>query len=293
MKRISLLIFGFICCLCTIQAAKTKTIKAEYIYYAPENVTLEQAKQTALQRARLQGLAEEFGTNMRQDILTILNNINGESNASVFQQTNSFVKGEWIRDLEEPKYDIKYEGSSLVVSAKVKFEARELRSATIDFETKILRNGTDDQFESDDFKNGDGLFLSFMTPKDGYLAIYLVEGDQAYCLLPYRSQTDGICHVKANTRYVFFSTKEDRSPHVDEYIMTTDKQMEVNVIYVIYSPQEFSKAADTQSNRQLKMEGTAGLPRELSLERFQKWLSKQMGTDEKMGFKPIPITIRK
>ena len=85
MKRISLLIFGFICCLCTIQAAKTKTIKAEYIYYAPENVTVEQAKQTALQRARLQGLAEEFGTNMRQDILTILNNINGESNASVFK----------------------------------------------------------------------------------------------------------------------------------------------------------------------------------------------------------------
>ena len=293
MKRILLFIIGLFSCLWTIQAAKTKTIKAEYTYYAPENVTLEQAKQTALQRARLQGLAEEFGTNMNQIGTTIRENVNGESSASVFQLTNSTVKGEWIRDLEDPEYDIKYEGNTLVVSAKVKFEARELKSATIDFDAKILRNGTDDKYESDDFKNGDDLFLSFQTPKDGYLAVYLVEGDQAYCLLPYRNQTDGICQVKANKRYVFFSAAEDKSANVDEYVMTTDKQLENDVIYVIYSPQEFSKAADTQSDRQVGLEGTDGLPRELTFEKFQKWLSRHQGSDEKMGVSTIPITIKR
>lgn len=293
MKRILLFTFGLFCCLGVIQAAKTKTIKASYTYYAPENVTVEQAKQTALQRARLQGLAEEFGTNMNQIGTTIRENVNGESSASVFQLTNSTVKGQWIRDISEPEYDIKYEGATLVVSVKVKFEAREMKSATVDFEAKVLRNGTDDKYESDEFKNGDDLFLSFQTPKDGYLAVYLVEGEMAYCLLPYRRQTNGICQVKANQRYVFFSTAEDKSANVDEYVMTTDKQMESNVIYVIFSPNEFSKATDKQSNRQVGLEGTDGLPRELSFDKFQAWLSKLMGQDEKLDNKSIPIIIRK
>ena len=293
MKRILFIILGFICCLATIQAAKTKTIKAEYIYHAPENVTLEQAKHTALQRARLQGLADEFGTNMNQMGTVLRENINGESSASVFQLTNSTVKGEWIRDLDEPTYNIRYEGGTLVVTVKVRFEAREMKSATVDYEAKVLRNGTDDKYESDEFKSGDDLFLSFLTPKEGYLAVYLVEGDDAYCLLPYRNQTDGICRVKANTRYVFFSAKEDKRANVDEYVMTTDKALENNVIYVIFSPKEFTKAADTQSDRQVELEGTAGLPRELSFDKFQKWLSNQMAGDEKLSFKSIPIIIRK
>ncbi|MBP5713652.1 MAG: DUF4384 domain-containing protein [Prevotella sp.] len=293
MRRILLFTLGLFCCLSTLQAAKTKTIKAEYTYYAPENVTLEQAKQTALQRARLQGLADEFGTNMNQIGTTIRENVNGESSASVFQLTNSTVKGEWIRDIDEPKYEIKYVGSSLIVSVKVKFEAREMKSVTVDYEAKVLRNGTDDKFEADEFKNGDDLFLSFKTPKAGYLAVYLVEGDVAYCLLPYRNQTDGICQVKANRRYVFFSTTEDKDANVDEYVMTTDKQIESDIVYIIFSPNEFSKAADTQSDRQAKLEGTAGLPRELSFEKFQNWLSRLMGQDEKMGIKSIPILIKK
>ena len=293
MRRILLFTLGLFCCLDMIQAAKTKTIKAEYTDLAPENVTLEQAKQTALQRARLQGLADEFGTNMNQIGTTIRENVNGESSASVFQLTNSTVKGEWIRDLDEPEYDIDYEDGSLMVSVKVKFEARETKSASIDFEAKVLRNGTDNKFEANEFKNGDGLFLSFQTPKTGYLAVYLVEGDMAYCLLPYRNQTDGIRQVKANKRYVFFSRYEDKEANVDEYVMTTDKPIENNVIYAIFSPNEFSKAVDTQSNRQAGLEGTDGLPRELSFEKFQKWLSKLMGQDEKMGIKTIPITIKK
>jgi hypothetical protein len=75
--------------------------------------------------------------------------------------------------------------------------------------------------------------------------------------------------------------------------LTTDKQMENNVIYIIFSPQEFSKASDTQSDRQLEMEGIDGLPRELTFSKFQAWLSKNQGSDEKMGVTPIPITIKK
>ena len=45
-----------------VMAQKTKTVEGEYTYYAPENVTPEQAKRIALERAKTQAIADEFGT---------------------------------------------------------------------------------------------------------------------------------------------------------------------------------------------------------------------------------------
>lgn len=38
---------------------KLKTVEGEYTYHAPENVTLEQAKMTALERAKIYGAQNE------------------------------------------------------------------------------------------------------------------------------------------------------------------------------------------------------------------------------------------
>lgn len=39
-----------------------KTVAGEYTYAAPQNVTLREAKDYALQRAKIKALADEFGT---------------------------------------------------------------------------------------------------------------------------------------------------------------------------------------------------------------------------------------
>lgn len=280
-------------CAVAASAAKKETITAEYTYYAPENVTQEQAKETARIKAIVQGLSDKYGMLIGQDVTTVLENINGQSSANVYQQTMSSIKGEWLRDVGEPKYDISYQEGQLIVSVKVKFEAREKKTSAVDFDFKVLRNGTTDGHESSDFKSGNDLFLSFMAPKDGFLAVYLVEGEVAYCLLPYREQTDGISRVKGNKRYVFFSTETDKSPYVDEYVMTTDKDVENDVLYVIYSPNEFSKPVDTQSGRKVAFEGTDGLPRELEFKKFQKWLSNLKLHDEQVNDQSKTITIKK
>lgn len=281
--------------LCTVAAfaAKKETLTSEYTYYAPENVTQEQAKETARIKAIVQGLSDKYGMLIGQDVTTVLENINGQSSANVYQQTMSSIKGEWLRDVGEPKYDISYQEGQLIVSVKVKFEAREKKTSSVDFDFKVLRNGTTDGHEATDFKSGNDLFLSFMAPKDGYLAVYLVEGEVAYCLLPYREQTDGVSRVKGNKRYVFFSAQEDKSPYVDEYVMTTDKDIENDVLYVIYSPNEFSKPVDTQSGRKVAFEGTDGLPRELEFKKFQKWLSNLKLHDEQLNDQSKTITIKK
>ena len=273
---------------------KIKTVEGEYMYHAPENVTIEQAKRTAVERAKIQALATEFGTIVSQSSTTSIANINGESSTNVLVLSGSDVKGEWIEDLGEPRVQVNYEGDMLVVTAKVKGKAREILSAGVDFTSKILRNGKEDKFESDDFKNGDDLYLAFQTPAKGYLAVYLVDAEnRAYCLLPYRNMDD-IYQVNANKRYLFFSQEEapaEEQPLVDEYALTCERQMEYNYIYVIFSRNQFTKANDAASNKQI--DGYAGAPRELSYEDFQKWLGKCMKHDAEMNMKKIPITIKK
>ena len=285
----ALFILSLILSSLTALAQKLKTVEGEYTYHAPENVTMEQAKRTALDRAMIQALADEFGTIVSQSNATRVENQNGQTNIDFLSIGGSEVKGEWIETIGEPIYNIRYEGDMLVVSVKVKGKAREIVSAGIDFQAKVLRNGTDDKFESDQFRSGDDLYLSFTSPVSGYLAVYLVDADnQAYCLLPYRNQTDGIYPVKANQRYLFFNVKEapqNERSYVDEYVMTCSRLSEQNHIYVIFSPNQFVKATDNKSN--------ATLPRELKFEDFQRWLTKCRKHDKEMNLRMIPIIIKK
>lgn len=272
----------------TVFAQKLKTVEGEYTYHAPENVTMEQAKRTALDRAMIQALADEFGTIVSQSNATRVENQNGQTNIDFLSIGGSEVKGEWIETIGEPIYNIRYEGDMLVVSVKVKGKAREIVSAGIDFQAKVLRNGTDDKFESDQFRSGDDLYLSFTSPVSGYLAVYLVDADnQAYCLLPYRNQTDGIYPVKANQRYLFFNVKEapqNERSYVDEYVMTCNRSSEQNQIYVIFSPNQFVKATDNISDEHL--------PRELNYDDFSKWLVRCRKHDNNMKLALQLITIR-
>lgn len=269
-------------------AQKMKTVEGEYTYHAPENVTLENAKRIALDRAKIQALADAFGTIVSQSNSTRMENRNGESSTDFLSIGDSEVKGEWIETIGEPKYSIFYEQNMLVVKVSVKGKAREIVSAGIDFKAKILRNGTEDKFESDTFRSGDDLYISFQSPVSGYIAVYLIDTDgKAFCLLPYRNQESGQFPVKANQRYVFFSIKDaptNLRPYVDEYTMTCSRSSEINQLYVIFSPQPFTKAVDSVSDNTL--------PRELEVGDFQRWLVKGRKSDINMQLKKFLLTTK-
>jgi hypothetical protein len=155
----------------------------------------------------------------------------------------------------------------------------------------LLRNGTDSKYESGDFRHGDDFYLLFKTPADGYLAVYLMDDSQnLFCLLPYRGDASGKTQVKAGKEYVFFSAGHaapESSAFVDEYTMTCTKSSEQNFLYVIFSPNEFTKANDSQTDSKLI------LPRELPFEDFQKWLAKNRSRDKDMKVETKSLTIRK
>ena len=272
-----------------ILAQRTEKVRAEYIYYTPENISLEEAKRIALDRAKIQAIADEFGTIVSQSNTTLVSNRNGESTSDFFSLGGSELRGEWIETIGQPEYQINYEQGMLVVKAIVSGRIREIISAQIDIKAEVLCNGTDLKFARTDFKSGDDLYLYFQSPVDGYLAVYLLDevSQMVYCLLPYKSSSEAVTPIEHDKPYIFFSAKHagDKAHLVDEYTMTCNNSVERNTIYVVFSPNEFAKA---NSNNVEEL-----LPQELSFEKFQKWLSKGRVRDKEMTVVKETITITK
>ena len=288
MSRITAL-FLFLAFSLSLSAQQVKKVRGEYTYHAPENVTLEEAKRTALERAKIQLIADEFGTVVAQTNTTFVENADGQSSVDFQSLGASEVKGEWIETIGEPHYSISYEQDMLVVKVHVEGRIREITAAKVEFTAKILCNGTEDRYEHSDFKHGDDLYLSFSSPTDGYLTVYLLDAHRdAYCLLPYQSDADGKVFVEHGKRYVFFSPKDaprEEAATVDEYYMTCEKAIETNFLYLIFSPNAFTKASDVSA--------VELLPRMLPFADFQAWLSRCRRHDKDMAVEVRQIVVRK
>ena len=238
--------------LLSISAQKIEKVHGEYTYHIPDNVSLEEGKRTALERAKIQAIADAFGTLVSQNNSTIVKNENGKSSVDFLSIGGSDVKGEWIETIGEPKLDIFYESNMLTIKVCIDGKAREIKNANINFEAKLLRNGTEKKYESDEFRNGDDLYLYFKSPINGYLAVYLLDENtqQVFCLLPYKSSGEPAYKIVHDKPYVFFSCQkaEENSSEVDEYTMTCEHSMEQNTIYIVFSPNMFAKAFAEDEN---------------------------------------------
>ena len=86
-----------------ISAQKIEKVHGEYTYHVPDNVSLEEGKRTAIERAKIQALADAFGALVSQNNSTIVKNENGKSSVNFLSIGGSDVKGEWIETIGEPK----------------------------------------------------------------------------------------------------------------------------------------------------------------------------------------------
>lgn len=267
---------------------KTKTVESEYTYYAPETLSLEQAKEIALERAKIQIIADEFGTIVSQTNYTTVTNSNDNSAVNFQSIGYSDLRGEWIETIGNPAYNITYSAGMQAVNVRVKGKIREITASYAQIRAKLLRNMPELRFESNEFRNNDDLFVHFISPVNGFLSIYLIDNsDNAFCLLPYARQSDGIYTIEANKEYIMFSKSKaalsERSI-VDEYIMTCGSTPEPNKLAIIFSENPFVKSSDF---------GVSDLlPRRLSSSDLNHWLAKSRARDTKMQYIEIPFIIK-
>ena len=273
----------------SLSAQQTKKVEFTYIYRVPENISIEQAKRLALERTKLEAIAATFGTNISQHNSTLVSNQNGISNIDFQTITSSDVQGEWIETIEEPQYDIAFKQDLIIITCKIKGIIREFVSAPINIKSKILRNSVDDRNESSVFISGDEMYLSFQSPVDGFLAVYLLDNNgDVFCLLPYRNRSDGIQKISANTPYVFFSKNNmplAERRYVDEYTLTSERGIEYNEVYIIFTTNPFVKVVD-YDNGELT-------PRRIDRASFLKWLAQLRNKDKNVNLTIKQLTIKK
>lgn len=273
----------------TAQAADIVNVTGEYTYYGNRTESRADCERAALNGARAKALAEKFGTVVTQD--TYQRDIVSERGESTYfsMLNESALKGEWIADTRDPEYSFELDSDGCyVVTCKVSGKAREISNDAVDFVTSVLRNGTRKVNADTRFRSGDDMYLYLKSPVDGYVAVFLIDDkNDVYSLLPYSGSSTGEVKVKHDREYVFFDAASGDRDHgeVDELVITAEQDVEHNQVYVIFSPQPFSKAADNYSGE--------GLPRSLSYDSFTKWLVKCRKFDSRMGVKIINLEIQK
>lgn len=286
-------LFAFILLTCSVLLANNGIERVSITYeYRSDNAneSPEQAEHKALERAKQKALEDKFGLDVSSVNAAFLSSkSSGEtatSTTNVFSIGSTSVKGVWIETVKEEVIDKRYENGFWYLRVYVEGKARQLAGIPVEIKS-VLVNNEHDRYSREVFHDGDDIFLRFSAPVSGYLCVYLIDEDQnAFCLLPYENSGTGCQQVVADTDYLFFSTQTDGD--ATEYTLNTQRQQEFNVLYIVFSPNAFTKAADQKGTHNWRDEP---LPRSLSYAAFLKWLSRNQTHDPGMVVKREPITI--
>lgn len=268
-------------------AQKVVDVHGSYSYEISDNdnITLREAKLKCLELAKADAIKAEFGELITSDVIDTNAETNGETTTSFFwENTVAMAKGDWLGDTKEPQINIEYKDNKLIFTAEVWGRAREILQSKADLKWKILKEEDGTKVETNRFRDGERVFLSFRSPADGYLAVYLIQADDdTSCLLPYRSDATGRFQIKRGTNYILFDRETD--PTASYYKLSTQRAMEDNQLVIIYSPNPFTKCNDV-SNAPKR-------PNSLNTHDFQKWLLKCQRADSDMIVNKKWLKIRK
>lgn len=291
MKKLLLLLMCMLSLPLFAAKAKLTTVSITYSYFSNDrNESKAEAEIHAKEKARQKALEKAFGVDVSSIIVSMDRESSDEGNLmsdeDFFSLGSTMARGEWIETVKEEILNIYHDGEFWHVRVYVEGKAREKASAPIDLHYAFVNNAHDKQNRTSYYDNDD-IFLRFSSPVSGALCVYLVDDEKtAYCLLPYMRSDKGYQDVRANKEYLFFSSDTDRE--ADEYVLTTQKDVEYNVMYIIFSSNKFTKARDRKGSRNWRKQQ---VPRNLPYKEFLEWLSKTQTVDKNMQVRTEVLSI--
>lgn len=260
-------------------AQKVKTESGTAQVKLEKNMTKEEANQKVEELAKINAIENAFNTYVEQEANITVNS--GKSDFRIIGTTK--VKGEWIETLDKKlTEDIKDEKGSfgmektVWITCKIKGKIKEASpKANIEFATLSCPKLN---CRSTTFTSGEQLYLQFKSPLDGYLSVYLDDGNIVNRLLPYSSsQNSSSLNVKADKEYFFFVKGESNSElgKPDEVELYSLKKIEYNTLYIIFSEKNYYKPI---LNQEKVTDNGYLLPKSLSKTQFDDWLSNNRAT---------------
>ena len=258
------------------QAQKVCDVTGRYIYIVSDNdnITLKEAKHRCIELARAEAIKRAFGEFVTSDVIDTRSNTSGESSQSYYwENTIAMARGEWLGDITPASLQIQYFEGRLIFTAEVNGTAREILQAKTMANWQTLKDLNGSKIQTSEFISGERICLQFQSPTDGYLAVYLISGDDnTSCLLPYPKDSDGKFHVKGGKTYILFDKDQDNSAY--QYRLKTQHPQEENQIVLIFSPNSFIKCNETS--------GDSRHPGVLHTHDFQRWLLNCQRQDQDM-----------
>lgn len=268
-----------------------KTVCGETRYVVPETQSLSEAKRTAIERARLQALADEFGTVVTQTNTTAMHTANGQTNSTFNSFSGNDVRGVWEEDTKEPEITVLYENEMMVIHAKVCGKARELKSNQVELKIETLsygphhgnRHPTRPGEVTTQFRHNDFFGVHFKSPVNGYVALFIRDdnNDIVYTQLPYENSNGSARAVKSNQDYTFLNNQDPEYPNVPAVILTTDRKIENNTLIMVFSKKPFDLSLSEQGK----------YFQETDLTKFWKWLHNLRKHNETVQVQEIVLTI--
>lgn len=258
-----------------LQAQTVKTVRAEIVYYVPETESRKEALNRAIEEARTEAMRNAFGESVTST--------SGHVNEKMTIYGNTEVNGKWLEDTKKPivRYRIDSITGETGIFVKVWGKAQEIKRQEIELKIATKRCTEQGQcFATTSFKDGDLLNIDFMSPKAGFLAVYLQDEDNnIFRLLPSVLNTKGIQEIRANTNYesMFNQIKNN---HI---VLLAFKSVEFNMLHFIFSPNPFTIPLDEEMDEGLRW---------LDYKKYQEWLSKNRTRDAEMQVHSIQLEIR-
>jgi len=262
---------------------KTEKVKGTAQVEFPDNLTREEVKKQAVEKATIDALERAFGRVVIQGNTTYLSNIQTgkqiETKSAFNTIANTSVRGEVLRVIGDPVFtelsgtrtiDGKKE-SYTEMKCDIEIEAKEVTTPPVNF-TALTQNCTEERCRTTDFRMDDYLYISFTSPSTGYISVFLDEEGNTQCLYPYNtmpSEYEGGVPVKADKKYLLFTKQPEFN--FSGYILYTSSPRSINRIFIIFSKTPLNKP----SLSDVKVdEAGYKLPKSLKSEDFQRWLNR-------------------
>lgn len=276
-----------IVCVSPLKAADDKAVSGEYTYYGHEGMTMAEARQMALEAAQNEALRDAFGTLVSQDIVQTNEIVNDKEKMAFLSSTQSTVRGEWLGNTGEPKYEEFFDNGVPVVKCKVSGRARKLSNYAPDLMVNAL-SAPDKRAVNSEFKDSQDIYLYVKSPeRDVFLEVCLEDEDgMVYKMFPFET-TPPQSTLKKGFDYILFDPNRPggdlgEMPGDGLYI-TTDK-LALNRLYVIYSPNKFRQGA-------WSLNPDAGLET-MNTKDFNKLMIDLRRNDDEMGMKVINLSVK-
>lgn len=242
----------------------------------------------ALEQARLNAVAREFGTIVSQDINHSQSKSGRGEEERFFALSSMNVRGEWIHDIGEPIYNISVDKDfNYIVECKIAGEARSISNESAEFNVSTL-SASDKNAVCNDFEDGQQIYL-WIEPKSSDIHTTVCLLDQqgtVYRLFPYPGTSgDDRNLLLKNMDYILFDHHryEPRFGYVQNFQLETVDGPELNTIFVIGSPNPYSEGPwNYDSETYLST---------MSQNDFNNWVAKMMRNDPALGRQQINLRV--